>query len=55
VIDSDSAFCRYSHHTGVVPGSCFGLAPSLRIWYAASGADLREACERIAAACAALH
>ena len=58
VIDGDSAFCRYlleSHDVAVVPGSCFGLAPYFRISYAASDADLREACERIAAACAALH
>ena len=58
VIDSDSALCRYlleSQDVAVVPGSCFGLAPYFRISYAASDADLREACERIAAACAALH
>lgn len=57
VIDSDSAFCRYlleSHDVAVVPGSCFGLAPYFRISYAASDAGLREACERIAAACRAL-
>lgn len=58
LIDGDSAFCRYlleSHDVAVVPGSCFGLAPYFRISYAASDADLREACERIAAACAALR
>lgn len=58
VIDGDSAFCRYlleAHDVAVVPGSCFGLAPYFRISYAASDADLREACDRIAAACAALH
>ncbi|HEY0886502.1 MAG TPA: pyridoxal phosphate-dependent aminotransferase [Ramlibacter sp.] len=58
VIDGDSAFCRYlleSHDVAVVPGSCFGLAPYFRISYAASDADLREACDRMAAACAALH
>lgn len=58
VIDSDSAFCRYlleAHDVAVVPGSCFGLGPHFRISYAASDADLRQACERIAAACAALH
>lgn len=57
VIDSDSAFCRYlleSHDVAVVPGSCFGLAPYFRISYAASDADLREACDRIAAACSSL-
>jgi len=58
VIDSDSAFCRYlleAHDVAVVPGSCFGLAPYFRISYAASDADLRQACERIAAACRALQ
>lgn len=57
VIDSDSAFCRYlleSHDVAVVPGSCFGLGPYFRISYAASDADLRQACERIAAACSSL-
>ena len=58
VIDSDAAFCRYlleAHDLAVVPGSCFGMAPYFRISYAASDADLREGCERIAAACRALH
>jgi aspartate aminotransferase len=57
-IDSDSAFCRYlldAHDVAVVPGSCFGLAPYFRISYAASDADLREACDRIAFACGALQ
>ena len=58
VIDSDSAFCRWlleSHDVAVVPGSCFGLAPYFRISYAAADADLREACDRIAAACNSLE
>lgn len=58
VIDSDSAFCRWlleSHDVAVVPGSCFGLGPYFRISYAASDADLRQACERIAAACSSLR
>ena len=57
VIDSDSAFCRYLLETrdlAVIPGSCFGLAPYIRISYAASDANLEEACERIALACRAL-
>jgi aspartate aminotransferase len=57
-IDSDSAFCRYlldAHDVAVVPGSCFGLAPYFRISYAASDADLGEACDRIALACKALQ
>ena len=58
VIDSDSAFCRWlleSHDVAVVPGSCFGLAPYFRISYAAADADLREACDRYAAACNTLE
>ena len=54
LIDSDSAFCRYLLQTrdlAVVPGNCFGLAPHFRISYAASDADLNEACQRIADAC----
>ena len=57
-IDSDSAFCRYlldACDVAVVPGSCFGLAPYFRISYAASDAELKEACERIAQACKALQ
>ncbi|MDQ2136973.1 pyridoxal phosphate-dependent aminotransferase [Alcaligenaceae bacterium C4P045] len=56
-IDSDSAFCKYLLDTvdlAVVPGSCFDLAPYFRISYAASEADLIEACDRIARACKAL-
>ncbi len=57
-IDSDTAFCRYlldAYDLAVVPGSCFGLAPYFRISYAASDSDLRQACERLALACKALH
>ena len=57
-IDSDSAFCRYlldACDLAVVPGSCFGLAPYFRISYAASDAQLKEACERLALACKALQ
>jgi aspartate aminotransferase len=53
VIDSDAAFCRYlleRHNVAIVPGSCFGLAPYIRLSYAASEADLIEAIRRIAAA-----
>jgi aspartate aminotransferase len=38
-----------------VPGSAFGLSPFFRISYATSEAELREALERIAKACAALR
>lgn len=58
LIADDAAFCRYllnAHDLAVVPGSCFGLAPYFRISYAASEANLREACERIALACKALQ
>ena len=58
LIDSDSAFCRYlldAYDLAVVPGSCFGLAPYFRISYAASDADLRNGCDRIALACRALQ
>jgi aspartate aminotransferase len=58
LIGSDTAFCRYlldAHDLAVVPGSCFGLAPYFRISYAASDADLREACERLQRACAVLQ
>lgn len=58
LIDSDTAFCHYlldAHDLAVVPGSCFGLAPYFRISYAASDADLFEACERLALACKALQ
>jgi aspartate aminotransferase len=58
LIDSDTAFCRYlldAYDLAVVPGSCFGLAPYFRISYAASDADLNEACERMTLACKALQ
>lgn len=58
LIASDTAFCRYlldAHDLAVVPGSCFGLTPHFRISYAASEANLLEACERMALACKALQ
>lgn len=58
LIASDTAFCRYlldAHDLAVVPGNCFGLTPHFRISYAASEANLREACERMALACKALQ
>jgi aspartate aminotransferase len=58
LIASDAAFCRYlldACDLAVVPGSCFGLAPHFRISYAASEANLLEACERMALACKALQ
>ena len=56
-IETDRDFCAYlldDAHVAVVPGSAFGLSPFFRISYATSEAELREALERIAAACAAL-
>ena len=57
-INSDSMFCEYlldKHGVAVVPGTCFGLSPYFRISYAASDADLSEACQRIGAACERLR
>ena len=58
LISSDADFCRYlldAHDLAVVPGSCFGMAPYFRISYAASEANLVEACGRLALACEALR
>jgi aspartate aminotransferase len=55
---SDADFCDYllrEFHVAVVPGSVLGLAPYFRISYAASMADLQEACARIRRACEALR
>ena len=38
-----------------VQGAAFGLSPAMRISYATSDELLREACERIQTACAALR
>jgi aspartate aminotransferase len=57
-IETDTDFCAYlleDAHVAVVPGSAFGLSPFFRISYATSEAELREAMERIAKACAALR
>ncbi|MGQ9365083.1 pyridoxal phosphate-dependent aminotransferase [Azospirillum sp. ST 5-10] len=40
---------------GLVHGAAFGLSPYIRIAYAVDTGVLRDACERIRAACAALH
>ncbi|ABR61984.1 aminotransferase class I/II-fold pyridoxal phosphate-dependent enzyme [Sinorhizobium medicae] len=53
-IESDTDFCAYlleDSHVAVVPGSAFGLSPYFRISYATSEAELKEALERISAAC----
>lgn len=56
-IGSDKAFAEFLLRTAdvaVVPGSAFGLAPYFRISYATSTAQLEDACQRIALACAQL-
>ncbi|WP_027146414.1 pyridoxal phosphate-dependent aminotransferase [Mesorhizobium sp. WSM3626] len=56
-IETDTDFCDYlleKAHVAVVPGAAFGLSPFFRISYAASEAELEEAMQRIAAACANL-
>jgi len=53
----DAAFARHLLEmagVAVVPGSAFGLAPYFRISYATAMTELKEACRRIAAACARL-
>jgi aspartate aminotransferase len=44
-----------SEGVAVVPGTAFGLAPHFRISYATSSEELRDACTRIARACAKLE
>lgn len=56
-IADDLALADYLLDTArvaVVPGQAFGLSPAFRISYATSTELLEQACERIAAACAAL-
>jgi aspartate aminotransferase len=57
-IDSDEDFVGYlldDARVAVVQGAAFGLSPALRISYATSDTLLKEACERIQTACAALR
>ena len=57
LIDSDEAFVAYlldDARVAAVQGAAFGLSPALRISYATSDELLREACERIQTACAAV-
>ena len=56
-IRNDTDFVTYlleSEGVAVVQGAAFGLSPYFRISYAASNAELEEACRRIQKACAAL-
>jgi aspartate aminotransferase len=58
LIDTDEAFVAYlldDHRVAAVQGAAFGLSPALRISYATSENLLREACERIQTACAAVR
>lgn len=57
VIETDQDLTLYfleSEGVAVVHGGAYGLSPFFRISFAASDDDLREACERIQRACAAL-
>jgi aspartate aminotransferase len=57
VIATDTDFCAYlleEANVAVVPGSAFGLSPFFRISYATSETELRQALDRIAAACTQL-
>lgn len=57
VVEDDTVFADYllrAAGVAVIPGSAFGLAPYFRISYATSAAELRDACQRIAAAAARL-
>jgi aspartate aminotransferase len=58
LIDSDEALVGYlldDAKVAAVQGAAFGLSPAMRISYATSEDVLREACERIQTACAALR
>jgi aspartate aminotransferase len=58
VIATDEDFVGYlldDAKVAAVQGEAFGLSPAMRISYATSDELLREACERIQAACAALR
>lgn len=57
-IDGDAAFATAllaAEGVAVVFGAAFGLSPHFRVSYAASDAQLAEACTRIARFCAALR
>ena len=57
-IDTDEAMIGYlldEARVAAVHGAAFGLSPAMRISYATSEELLREACERIQTACAALR
>jgi aspartate aminotransferase len=58
LIETDTDFSAYLLEyalVAVVPGIAFGLSPHFRISYATDMKTLKDACERIARACAALR
>ncbi|MBS7705598.1 pyridoxal phosphate-dependent aminotransferase [Chelatococcus asaccharovorans] len=58
LIETDTDFAMYllsAFAVAVVPGSGFMASPYIRISYAANATDLKRACDRIIAACAALR
>jgi aspartate aminotransferase len=58
VIDTDEVMVAYlldEAKVAAVQGAAFGLSPAMRISYATSEELLREACERIQTACAAVR
>ncbi|MDQ2877708.1 MAG: pyridoxal phosphate-dependent aminotransferase [Pseudomonadota bacterium] len=58
VIETDEDFVAYlldDARVAAVQGAAFGLSPAMRISYATSDDLLREACERIQTACAAVR
>jgi aspartate aminotransferase len=57
-LQTDTEICEWlltDHHVSVVPGVAFGLSPHFRISTAASEAQLRQACTRIARAVGSLE
>ena len=57
IIETDTDLVLYfleSEGVAVVQGSAYGMSPFFRISYASSEEELRDACERIQRACAAL-
>ena len=56
IVDADTfaIFILEKAHVALVSGAAFGAPDCVRISYAASEQDLREACNRIASACALL-
>ena len=57
VLETDTDFVTHlldAEGVAVVPGTAFGLAPYVRISYAAATEELEEACQRIQRVCASL-